>query len=114
MKPVSSIIQLYMIVGLGIRLESMSVRSWRWTSLRLPRNPRIAARVRAQSQLIGDFFCGSYWVLYRLHEQEDWLTFTNFSVTCAVYCCFLCCCSFMRKALWMVNFLICKSLYDFL
>ena len=34
-----------MIVGLGIRLKSMSVRSWRWTSLRLPRKPRIAPRV---------------------------------------------------------------------
>jgi len=34
-----------MIVGLGIRLKSMSVRSWRWTSLRLPQNPRIATRV---------------------------------------------------------------------
>jgi len=34
-----------MIVGLGIMLKSMSVKSWRWTSLSLPRNPRIAARV---------------------------------------------------------------------
>jgi len=36
-----------MTVGLGIKLKSMSVRSWRWrwTSLRLPRNPHIAARV---------------------------------------------------------------------
>jgi len=37
--------QLDMTVGLGIKLKSMSVRSWRWTSLRLPRNPHIAARV---------------------------------------------------------------------
>jgi len=35
----------YMTVSLGIRLKSMSVRSWRWTSLRLPRTPRITARV---------------------------------------------------------------------
>ena len=34
-----------MTVGQGIKLKSVSVRSWRWTSLRLPRNPRIAARV---------------------------------------------------------------------
>ena len=34
-----------MTVGLGIKLKSMSVRSWRWTSLRLPQNPHIAARV---------------------------------------------------------------------
>jgi len=33
------------IVGLGIKLKSMSVRSWRWTLLRLPRNPHIAVRV---------------------------------------------------------------------
>jgi len=33
---IDTVIQLYMIVGLGIRLKSMSVRSWRWTSLRLP------------------------------------------------------------------------------
>jgi len=39
----------FMIVGLGIRLKSISVRSWRWTSLRLPRNPRIAARVLLKS-----------------------------------------------------------------
>jgi len=32
-----------MIVGLGIKLKSMSMRSWRWTSLRLPQNPCIAA-----------------------------------------------------------------------
>jgi len=37
--------QLYTIVCLGIKLKSMSVRSWRWTSLRLPQNPRIAVRV---------------------------------------------------------------------
>ena len=42
---IDTVVQLYMIVGLGIRLKSMSVRSWRWTSLCLPRNPRIAARV---------------------------------------------------------------------
>jgi len=30
-------IQLYVTVGLRIKLKSMSVRSWRWTSLRLPR-----------------------------------------------------------------------------
>jgi len=38
-------IQLYMIVGLGIKLKSMSMMSWRWTSLCLPWNPRIAAKV---------------------------------------------------------------------
>ena len=42
---IDTIVQLYVTVGLGIKLKSMSVRSWRWTSLRLPRNPRIAARV---------------------------------------------------------------------
>jgi len=42
---IDTIIQLYMIVGLGIKLKSMSVRSWRWTSLSLPQNPCIAARV---------------------------------------------------------------------
>jgi len=35
----------FVTVGLGIKLKSMSVRSWRWTSLRLSRNPCIAARV---------------------------------------------------------------------
>jgi len=33
---IDTVIQLYMIVGLGIRVKSMSVRCWRWTSLRLP------------------------------------------------------------------------------
>jgi len=42
---IDTIVQIYMTVGLGIRLKSMSVRSLRWTSLRFPRNPRIAARV---------------------------------------------------------------------
>jgi len=43
---IDTVVQLYVTVGLGIKLmKSMSVRSWRWTSLRLPRNPRIAARV---------------------------------------------------------------------
>jgi len=44
-----------MIVGLGIKLKTMSVRCWRWTSLRLPRNPRIATRVivkRANPSLV--------------------------------------------------------------
>jgi len=40
-----TVVQLYVTVGLGFRLKSMSVRSWRWTSLLLPRNPRIAVRV---------------------------------------------------------------------
>jgi len=34
-----------MIAGLGIKLKSMSGRSWRGTSLCLSRNPHIAARV---------------------------------------------------------------------
>ena len=43
---IDTIIQLYMIVGLGIWLKSIvSVRSWRWTSLCLPRNLHIAVRV---------------------------------------------------------------------
>jgi len=43
---IDTVVQLYyMAVGLGIRLNSMSMRSWRWTSLRLPRNPHIAAMV---------------------------------------------------------------------
>ena len=42
---IDTIVQIYMTVGLGIRLKSMSVRSLRWASLRFPRNPRIAARV---------------------------------------------------------------------
>jgi len=42
---IDTVVQLYMTVDLGSRLKSMSVRSWRWTSLRLPRNPRISARV---------------------------------------------------------------------
>ena len=42
---INTIIQLYMIMGFGIKLKSMSVRSWRWTLLRLPWNPCIAARV---------------------------------------------------------------------
>jgi len=37
--------QLYRIVGLGINLKWMSVRSWRWTSFRLPQKPHNAARV---------------------------------------------------------------------
>jgi len=42
---IETVVQLCMTVGLGIRLRSLSVKSWRWTSLRLRRNPRIAARV---------------------------------------------------------------------
>ena len=42
---IDTIVQLYVTVGLGIKLKSMSVRSWRWTSLYLPQNPLIAARV---------------------------------------------------------------------
>ena len=42
---IDTIVKLNMIVGLGIKLKSMSVMSWRWTSLCLPWNPRIAARV---------------------------------------------------------------------
>jgi len=42
---IDTIVQLYVTVGLGIQLKSMSVRSWRWISLRLPWNPLIAARV---------------------------------------------------------------------
>jgi len=41
-----------MIVGLGIMIvgmKSMSVTSWRWTSLHLPRNHRITARVFLKS-----------------------------------------------------------------
>jgi len=38
------VVQLYVTVGLGIKLKSMSVRSWRWTSLCLLRNLHIAAR----------------------------------------------------------------------
>ena len=42
---IDTIVQLYVTVGLGMKLKSTSVRSWRWISLRLPRNPRIAARM---------------------------------------------------------------------
>jgi len=35
-------------VGLGIKLKSMSVTFWRWTSLHLPQNPHITARVLLQ------------------------------------------------------------------
>jgi len=42
---IDTVTQLYVTVGLGIKLKSMSVRSWRWTSLRLPQNPCIAMRV---------------------------------------------------------------------
>ena len=37
---IDTIIQLYMIVGLGIKVKSMSVRSCRWTLLRLPQKPQ--------------------------------------------------------------------------
>ena len=39
---IDTVVQIYMTVGLGIRLKSTSVRSGggQWTSLRLPRNPR--------------------------------------------------------------------------
>jgi len=42
MSLIDTIIQL---VGLRIKLKSMSLMFWRCTSLRLPRNPHIAARV---------------------------------------------------------------------
>ena len=42
---INIIVQLCMMVGPGIKLKSMSVRSWRWTSLHLPWNPCIAVRV---------------------------------------------------------------------
>jgi len=50
-------------VGLGIRLQSMSVRSWRWTSLRLPRNPRIAARISSKEQTWALSLC----TLWQMH-----------------------------------------------
>jgi len=40
-----TIIQLYMIVSLGIKLKSISVRSWRSASLHLSRKPRMTARL---------------------------------------------------------------------
>jgi len=42
---IDTVVQLHMIVGLGIRLKSLSVKSWMWASLRLPRNSHIAAKV---------------------------------------------------------------------
>jgi len=48
----------YMTVSLGIRLKSMSVRSWRWTSLRLPRTPRITARVLLKRANLSFFLVG--------------------------------------------------------
>jgi len=42
---IDTIIHLHMIVGLGIKLNSMLVRSWRWTLLCWPRKPCIAAMV---------------------------------------------------------------------
>jgi len=48
---IDTVVQLYVTVGLGIKLKSKSVRFWRWTSLRLPRNPRIAAMVYLRANL---------------------------------------------------------------
>jgi len=47
-----------MILGLGIKLKSMSDRSWRWTSLRLPPNPCIAARMLLKTANL-NFVCMS-------------------------------------------------------
>jgi len=35
---IDTILQLYMVAVLGIKLKSISVRSWRWTSLCLPQS----------------------------------------------------------------------------
>jgi len=60
---IDTVIQLYMIVGLGIRLKSMSVRSCRWTSLCLPQNPRIAARVLLKRANLSFVWC----ILWQMH-----------------------------------------------
>jgi len=44
---------LYMILVLGIKLKSVSVRSWRWTLLCLPWNPCITARVLLKRANLG-------------------------------------------------------------
>jgi len=63
---IDTIVHLYMIVGLGIELKSMSVRSWKWTSLRLPGNPRFAARVLLKRANLS-------FVLYVCHDRCTWL-----------------------------------------
>jgi len=52
---IDTVIQLYMIVGLGIRLKWISVRSWRWTSLRFPRKPVLQQRYSAKWQIRASF-----------------------------------------------------------
>ena len=113
---IGTIVQLYMVVGLWIKLKSMSVRS---TSLRLPQNPRIAARVllkRANMSfvLVYDdsciwlpaFFSYFFWpvfcwlccilvpFLHSLWRQGDWMKTSQSNVTLWMYlsfsfsCCF--------------------------
>jgi len=48
-----------MIVGLGIKLKSMSMRSWRWTSLRLPWNLCIVAIENPERHMRKASHCGS-------------------------------------------------------
>jgi len=74
--------QLYMIVGLGIKLKSMSVRSWRWISLRLPQNPRTAARVLFKRANL------SFVLMYVMTDAYGTLRFSVFFLP--VFC-WLCC-----------------------
>jgi len=55
-----------MIVGLGIRLKSMSVRFWRWTSLRLPCIFNNELTISPEN--------GSASVIFTLHEPENGYT----------------------------------------
>jgi len=57
-----------MIVGLGIKLKSvwMSMRSWKWTSLRLSQNPDIAARVLLKRANLS-FFVLKIFMLWQMH-----------------------------------------------
>jgi len=62
--------QLYMIVGLGIKLKSMSMRSWRWILLRLPQNLGIVVRMFLNRANMG------FVLLYVMTDAYDSLRFS--------------------------------------
>jgi len=63
---IDTVVQLCITVGLGIKLKSMSVRSWKWTSLCLPRNSHIAARVLLKQTCK---WCRGFWAIKQITKS---------------------------------------------
>jgi len=93
-----------------IKLKSMSVRSWRWTSLRLPRNPRIAARVLLKRAIWALSLC----MLWQMHTAPCVFQLFFLPVFCLLsFCCILVPSLQLlwRQGDWMKTSL-CQSLFD--